>query len=95
MRRTGSLRPRGRGRRGRLRGSPLVRLRVGFVLIAMVLSLFSARLVQLQGIDPKAYAQMAADEGTVDVVLPATRCGSRSRSSSIWRVCSRADRLVA
>ncbi|HET9422445.1 MAG TPA: penicillin-binding protein 2 [Nocardioides sp.] len=73
MRRTGSLRPRGRGKRGRLRGSPLVRLRVGFVLIAMVLSVFSARLVQLQGIDPKSYAQMAADEGTVDVVLPATR----------------------
>ena len=73
MRRTGPARPRGRGRRGRLRGSPTVRLRVGFLLIAMVLSVFSARLVQLQGIDPKSYAQMAADEGMVDVVLPATR----------------------
>jgi cell division protein FtsI (penicillin-binding protein 3) len=43
------------------------------VLIAIVLSVFSARLVQLQGIDPKSYAEMAADEGTIDVVLPATR----------------------
>ena len=60
-------------RRGRFRGSPHFRLRTGFVLIAIVLSVFSARLVQLQGIDPRAYAQMAADEGTVDVVLPATR----------------------
>ena len=60
-------------RRGSLRASPLLRLRVGFVLIAMVLSVFGARLVQLQGIDPDSYAEMAADEGTVDVVLPATR----------------------
>ena len=54
-------------------GSPQVRLRVGFVLIAMVLSLFGARLVQLQGLDPGSYAAMAAAEGTVDVVLPAER----------------------
>jgi cell division protein FtsI (penicillin-binding protein 3) len=50
-----------------------LRLRVGFVLIAMVLSVFGARLVQLQGIDPGSYAAMAAAEGSVDVVLPATR----------------------
>jgi len=62
-----------RGRIGRLRGSPHFRLRIGFLVIAMVLSLFGARLVQLQGIDPRSYAQMAAEEGTVDVVLPATR----------------------
>jgi cell division protein FtsI (penicillin-binding protein 3) len=60
-------------RRGSRRGSPQVRLRVGFVLIAMVLSLFGARLVQLQGLDPGSYAAMAAAEGTVDVVLPAER----------------------
>ena len=60
-------------RRGSLRGSPQLRLRVGFVMIAMVLSLFGARLVQLQGLDPGSYAAMAAAEGTVDVVLPAER----------------------
>jgi cell division protein FtsI (penicillin-binding protein 3) len=60
-------------RRGSRRGSPQVRLRAGFVLIAMVLSLFGARLVQLQGLDPGSYAAMAAAEGTVDVVLPAER----------------------
>ena len=60
-------------RRGSRRGSPQFRLRVGFVLIAMVLSLFGARLVQLQGLDPASYAAMAAAEGTVDVVLPAER----------------------
>lgn len=42
-------------------------------MIAMVLSLFGARLVQLQALDPGQYAAMAAAEGTVDVVLPAKR----------------------
>jgi cell division protein FtsI (penicillin-binding protein 3) len=55
------------------RGSPHFRLRAGFVMIAMVLSLFGARLVQLQGLDPGSYAAMAAAEGTVDAVLPAQR----------------------
>ena len=48
-------------------------MQVGFVLIAMVLSVFGARLVQLQGVDPRSYAQMAAAEGSVTVPLPATR----------------------
>jgi cell division protein FtsI (penicillin-binding protein 3) len=56
-----------------MRGSPLFRLRFGFVVIAMVLSIFGARLVQLQGVDPNAYAEMAAAEGMVEVDLPATR----------------------
>jgi cell division protein FtsI (penicillin-binding protein 3) len=48
-------------------------LRLGFIVIAMVLSIFGARLVQLQGIDPKSYAAMAAAEGLVRVTLPAAR----------------------
>ncbi len=59
--------------RGSLRGSPLFRLRLGFLLIALVLSVFGARLVQLQGVDPRAYAEMAAASGTVEVSLPAKR----------------------
>ena len=39
----------------------------------MVLSVFGARLVQLQGVDPNAYAAMAAAEGTVTLDLPAER----------------------
>ncbi len=65
--------PRARRPRGSLRGSPLLRLRFGFLVIAMVLSVFAVRLVQLQGIDPKAYAEMAAAEGLENVVLPAKR----------------------
>ncbi|MBZ5736809.1 peptidoglycan D,D-transpeptidase FtsI family protein [Nocardioides mangrovi] len=59
--------------RGSRRGSPQLRLRIGFLVIAMVLSVFGARLVQLQGLDPNSYAAMAAAEGLVEVDLPATR----------------------
>ncbi|WP_245916594.1 peptidoglycan D,D-transpeptidase FtsI family protein [Nocardioides gansuensis] len=55
------------------RGAPQLRLRLGFIVIAMVLSFFGARLVQLQGIDPNSYAAMAAAEGVEEVVLPAER----------------------
>ncbi|HEU4811654.1 MAG TPA: penicillin-binding protein 2 [Nocardioides sp.] len=66
-------RPAPRRPRGSLRGAPHIRLRFGFIVIAMVLSVFGARLVQLQGIDPKSYAAMAAAEGMVQVELPAER----------------------
>ncbi|WP_036553778.1 peptidoglycan D,D-transpeptidase FtsI family protein [Nocardioides insulae] len=61
------------GRRTGRRGSPGLRLRIGFVVIAMVLSVFGARLVQLQGFDPHSYAAMAAAENLVDITLPAER----------------------
>jgi cell division protein FtsI (penicillin-binding protein 3) len=44
------------------------------VFIALVMSFFGARLVQLQGIEPQRYATLAASTGgTVTVDLPATR----------------------
>ncbi|UDY22492.1 peptidoglycan D,D-transpeptidase FtsI family protein [Nocardioides sp. Kera G14] len=55
------------------RGAPHVRLRVGFVLIAIVLSFFAARLIQLQGFDPHAYAAAARQADLQEVVLPAER----------------------
>jgi len=66
-------RPLQRRPRGSLRGSARIRLRVGFLIIAMVLSVFAGRLVQLQGIDPNSYAAMAAAEGMVKVSLQAER----------------------
>jgi cell division protein FtsI (penicillin-binding protein 3) len=51
----------------------MMRLRVGFVLIAIVLSFFGARLVQLQGVDPGSYAAMASAEGAARVTLEAER----------------------
>jgi cell division protein FtsI (penicillin-binding protein 3) len=65
--------PSTRTRRGASRGAPMLRLRIGFVVIAMVLSFFGARLVQLQGVDPQSYAAMAAAEGAARVTLVAER----------------------
>jgi cell division protein FtsI (penicillin-binding protein 3) len=65
-------RPQPRGS-GSLRGSVHVRLRVGMLMIAMLLSLFGARLFQLQGVDSKAYASRAAEAGMVSIDLPAKR----------------------
>ena len=73
--RPGPSRPR-RSRRPRLRslrGASLVRLRIGFLLIAMVVSVFAARLFQLQGVDAQAYVAKARAEGVVTVTLPANR----------------------
>jgi cell division protein FtsI (penicillin-binding protein 3) len=67
------VRRRRRTRVRSLRGVSLRRLRVGFVLIAMVVSVFAARLFQIQGIDAKAYVALAGGEGVTTVTLPATR----------------------
>ena len=60
-------------RSGSLRGSTHVRLRIGLLVITMLLSLFGARLFQLQGIDSKAYASRAEAAGAVSLELPAKR----------------------
>ena len=54
-------RPTGRGRASRppFAWASLLRLRVGFLIIAMVVSVFAARLFQLQGLDATAYAERA------------------------------------
>jgi cell division protein FtsI (penicillin-binding protein 3) len=62
-----------RRRRRALRGTSLVRLRIGFLLIAMVVSVFAVRLFELQGVDAQAYVAKARAEGVVTVTLPATR----------------------
>ena len=68
-----AARPARRARARRTRGSVTFRLRVGLLVIAVVLSVFAGRLVQLQGLDPHSYAAMAAAEGTVTLTIPATR----------------------
>jgi cell division protein FtsI (penicillin-binding protein 3) len=49
------------------------RLRLSILCIGFVLSLFAARLFQLQGVDANAYASMAEDESTQTVELHAGR----------------------
>ena len=56
-----------------LRGASQLRLRIGFIVIAMVLSIFAVRLFELQGVDAASYVAKAKAEGDVTVTLPATR----------------------
>ena len=60
-------------RTGSLRGTSHVRLRAGLLVIAMLLSVFAARLFQLQGVDAQAYATRAESAGLVTIDLPAER----------------------
>jgi len=54
-------------------GRPALRLRIAFVVMAFVLSLFAGRLVLLQGVDPDSYALAAAKENTRQYPLHASR----------------------
>lgn len=49
------------------------RVRTAFLLVAFVLSMYAARLVQLQGVDASAYAAMAQAESSRTVTLHAPR----------------------
>lgn len=85
---------RAKGRRF-TRGQAQVRLRVGMIAIAMVLSFFAARLIEIQGIDPKSLAEMAADEGAVKVRLPAQRGDIVDRNGIVLAGSVQGKMLVA
>ncbi|WP_235562055.1 penicillin-binding protein 2 [Marmoricola sp. Leaf446] len=55
------------------RGTTHLRLRVALIGVAMLLSLFAGRLVQIQGIDAASYAARAESSGLVTLDLPAKR----------------------
>ena len=50
------------------------------MIVAILVSVFGVRLVQLQGLDAAAYAQQARELGVVSEVLPATRGTIRDRN---------------
>ncbi|GAB3982230.1 cell division protein FtsI [Actinoallomurus acanthiterrae] len=66
-------RPRALLRRRIIRRDPVKRLNVGLLLVAFVLSLFAGRLVQLQGIESKGYAEAAVRQRLNRIDLPAVR----------------------
>lgn len=77
------------------RGAPQVRLRVVLVIITMALSFFCVRLVQLQAIDPKELASLAAKEGAASVKLPAERGDVLDRNGVMFADSVRGKMLVA
>jgi cell division protein FtsI (penicillin-binding protein 3) len=70
-----------RGRKARLSTGPF-RLWSAFVLVAFVLSLFAARLIQLQGIDENDYAQLAVEKGATTIDLEAPRASIYDRNGT-------------
>ncbi len=56
-----------------VRRDPIRRLNIGLLLVAFVLSLFAGRLVQLQGIESKGYADAAVRQRLSRIDLPAVR----------------------
>lgn len=78
--RPGPRRPRGGGPRPPARppailrlGNPARRINIGLIGMAVVLSLFAGRLVQLQGLDAKVYEALAAEQRLQPEKLPARR----------------------
>jgi cell division protein FtsI (penicillin-binding protein 3) len=54
-------------------GQATRRLRVGFLVVAFIMSVFAGRLVQLQGVEAESYANAAFRERLREVTLRATR----------------------
>ena len=74
------------GREGvMIRRDPVKRLNVALLLVAFVLSLFAGRLVQLQGIESKGYAQAAVAQRLNQDPCPPSAVRSPSRRASRWR----------
>ncbi|MGN6160382.1 MAG: penicillin-binding protein 2, partial [Marmoricola sp.] len=84
------------GRRGRdTRKLSAKRLRIALVIMLMLLSLLGARLFQLQGIDPQAYAARAQADGLVHLTLPASRGDIVDRSGTVLAQSAAGDMIVA
>lgn len=72
-----------------------LRLRVVMIGTTMLLSLFAVRLIQLQGIDPKAYAARAQAAGAHTQVLPAKRGEITDRNGKVLAESVNGEMIVA
>ncbi len=81
-------------RRVKLAASPF-RLWSAFCVVAFVLSLFAARLVQLQGIDENHYAAMAFAQGAQTITLEAPRAPIYDRNGAPLAQTVDSAKLVA
>lgn len=83
-------------RRGRARlGSTSFRLWSAFCVVAIVLTLYAGRLVQLQGIDAADYAAMALAQGSETITLDAPRASIYDRNGAPLAESIAAAQLVA
>jgi len=71
------------------------RLRLGLLCVAFVLSLFAARLVQLQGMDGSMYRALAYHERLATVQLPAVRGNITAANGALLATTAQTDAVSA
>ncbi|MGD0686903.1 MAG: penicillin-binding protein 2 [Streptosporangiaceae bacterium] len=84
-----------RVRRVLRRGSPSRRLNVTLLCIAFVLSLFAARLVQLQGLDWSTYRNLAQHQRVRKIPIPAVRGSITSSDGKVLAMTVQTDLVFA
>jgi len=76
-------------------GRPSVRLRTGLVVMLAVVLVLGGRLVQLQGLQPAAFAERAGVQRVREVVIPATRGEVLDRNGNVLAESVLAKNLYA
>jgi len=77
------------------RGNPSRRLNVAMLCIALVLTLFTARLVQMQGFESAAYQKKAATQRLKVIPIPAVRGAITASDGTVLAMTARTDLVFA
>ena len=77
------------------RGNPSRRLNVAMLCIALVLTLFAARLVQMQGFESAAYQKKAATQRLKVIPIPAVRGAITASDGTVLAMTARTDLVFA
>jgi cell division protein FtsI (penicillin-binding protein 3) len=77
------------------RGNPSRRLNLAMLCIALVLTLFAARLVEMQGFDSAAYQKKAATQRLKVISIPAVRGAITASDGTVLAMTARTDLVFA
>ena len=77
------------------RGNPSRRLNLAMLCIAFVLTLFAARLVQMQGFQSAAYQKKAATQRLKVIPIPAVRGAITASDGTVLAMTARTDLVFA
>ena len=77
------------------RGNPSRRLNLAMLCIAFVLTLFAARLVQMQGFESAAYQKKAATQRLKVIPIPAVRGAITASDGTVLAMTARTDLVFA
>jgi len=77
------------------RGNPSRRLNLAMLCIAFVLTLFAARLVEMQGFDSASYQKKAANQRLKVISIPAVRGAITASDGTVLAMTARTDLVFA